>query len=171
MKKLFYLVVALSLFITSCSDEDTIEEFENNGNVVGTWSFQGVTADVATSDATLSLVVNPLLETALKKYAESQELTYYVFNEDGAYESYIAEISESAKVGYGTYTLGEATLTLIDETSSETVVFDIIVANESSLKIRKDYSGSTAYWATSIVGEYVGITVSSAIATLTYIKE
>lgn len=170
MKKIFYLLTAFTFLLTSCDETET-DEFENIGTVAGTWAFQDVAADVETSNSTLSLIVNPLLEVALQSYAGTQEPTYYVFDEDGSFTTYITEISEETLTGYGTYTLEETTLTLTYTNSSSTEVMQIVVANETTLKIKKDYSNTIAYWGADIIGQYTGVTLASAYTTLNYAKQ
>lgn len=172
MKKIFYLLTVSAFLLTSCdsTDSDT-DEFENIGTVAGTWGFQEVSADVETSGSTLSLVVNPLLKVALQSYAGGQEPTYYIFKQDGSFETYVTQDSEEVLTGQGTYVLGETTLTLTYSTSSSVENFQVIIANETTLKIKKDYSNTIAYWGADIIGQYTGVTLTSAYTTLTYTKQ
>lgn len=170
MRKFFYLLTVASLLLTSCSETDSeTDEFENIGTVEGTWAFQGVTADVETSSSTLSLIINPLLGVALQTYAGGQEPSYYVFAADGTFKTYVIQNEEEVESGSGTYVLGETTLTLTYSTSS-VETFQVIVANDSTLKIKKDYSSSIVYWGADIIGQYTGVTLTSAYATMTYSK-
>lgn len=177
MKKFIYLLFALPLLFISCTnDDDTTEETENIGSVTGTWAFISSAASVETSaSSSVSLILNPLLQTALSSYAGSNEPTYYTFDASGNFEAYVAnsQSSEAVLKGSGTYTLVDNTLTLtyIDSTDQSTDsqdVFEVIIANTTTLKIRKDYSSSLAYWGASLLSDYVNVSLTSATATLTY---
>lgn len=171
MKKIFYLLATITLLTTSCSETDETEEFENIGTVVGTWGFGSVTADVETSGSSLSTIINPLLEVALQSYAGGQEPTYYVFDEDGSFETYVIQDEQEVQTGSGTYILGETTLTLTYSETSTTETLQVLVANDATLKIKKDYSNSVVYWGADIIGQYTGVTINSATTTLSYAKQ
>lgn len=177
MKKLIYLFFALPILFGSCTnDDETTEETENIGSVTGTWAFISSGASVETSaSSTIALILDPLLETALSTYASSNEPSYYTFDSSGNFETYVidSQTSETELKGSGTYTLVDNTLTLTylasdGTTASSEEVFEIIIANETTLKIRKDYSSSLAYWGAGILSGYAGISLSSASATMTY---
>ena len=168
MRKLFYLLLVLPLFMASCSDDDSgdTEEYENIGTVAGTWAFQSVAANIEAS-GTLApaaiIALNPVLQT----YAGSQEPSYYTFNEDLTFQTH--DLNED-QTGYGTYTLSGNTLVLTYPETSSTETFEIVVANETSLKVRKDYSNSVAYWGANALGAFAGVSVTKAMATLHYSK-
>lgn len=171
MKKLFLLFLPLFLFV-SCSNEDDLDvEPENIGSVVGTWAFTSCSASVETSSS--NVLVSNLLQVALQSYASSQEPSYYVFDQSGNFSAYVTENEEAILSASGTYALTDNALVLTysdseGNTNSSTETFDIIIANESTLKMRKDYSNSLAYWGAGILGEYVGISLSKATVTVTY---
>ena len=171
MKKLFYLLLLVfPLFAISCtdSDEEEYEESENIGSVAGTWAFSSNSANVETSGS-YSIIVNPLLQVALQNYAASNEPSYYSFSDDGQFEAYVLQNEEAVLSGSGTYTLVDNILTLTYADTSQAEEFEVITADGSTLKIRKDYSSSMLYWGAGILGEYAGMTLSKATSTLTYV--
>ncbi|NDW19026.1 hypothetical protein D0T53_08890 [Dysgonomonas sp. 216] len=174
MKKIFYLLLTLPFLITSCSNDDSdADEHENIGTVEGTWAFASISADVETSGSSLSTVINPLLEVALQTYAGKQEPTYYIFDDEGYFEAYVTSEEDGSGValtGSGTYILSEESLELAYSETSQTETFEVIVANESTLKLRKDYSNSILYWGADIAGQYAGVTITKAKSTLIYNK-
>ncbi len=178
MKKIIYVLFAFSVLLTSCTnDDDTTEEVENIGSVTGTWAFSSSTASVETSaSSSVSIILNPLLQTALSSYAGSNEPSYYTFDASGNFGAYVidSQTSEAVLNGSGTYTLVDNTLTLTyvdseSSSSSSVETFEIIVANTTTLKIRKDYSSSLAYWGAGILANYVSVDITSAKATMTYV--
>lgn len=173
MKKFFILFLTLPfLFFTSCSnDDETYEESENTGSVEGTWAFSSCSANVETSSS--NVLISNLMQVALQSYAGSQEPSYYVFDQSGNFSTYVVENTEYILNGSGTYTLNGDILTLSyteseGNVSSSIETFEIVIANDSTLKMRKDYSNSLAYWGAGILGDYVGVTLSSATVTVTY---
>ena len=171
MKRFFYLFLLIPFltFTTSCSSDDDDEEVENIGTVTGTWGFESTTASVE-SDGSLSTIANPLLAVALQTYAGSQEPSYYIFKDDNTFETYVSATEGTELSGSGTYSLSDNTLTLTYSETSSVVTFDVITANETTLKIRKDYSSSYLYWGADLLGQYTGLTITKANATMTYGK-
>lgn len=168
MKKILYLFLLLPLFY-ACNNDDNNNTGENIGTVEGTWIMSDLTADVSTSGSSaLSLAANPLLKTALKKYAEMQEPVGYTFASDDTFIAYNNN-SEKTVAGSGTYVLSGNSLVLTYSSSTKQS-FTILTATTSSLKIKKDYSSSTAYWGAELLSKYTGLSLSSATSTMSYGK-
>lgn len=165
-KNILYLFLCLPFLFVSCSESEE-EEVGDVESVVGTWGFASCTSSVETSGS-YSLVLNPLLQVALQSYTESNEPTYYVFDESGVFEAYIVVEDAPSLSGSGTYTFIDNILTLAYSEDSLNEVFEVLTADATTLKIRKDYSDSIVYWGGNLLGEYAGSSLTKATSTMTY---
>lgn len=166
MKQFLYLSLCMLMSVSLFSCDDSDEVVENSGVVDGIWAYSGISASVETSSS-LSSVVNPIFAQVLQTYAVNQEASYYYFNE-GEFESYIEGTEEEiVLMDSGSYSINGDVLTLISSDGSS-YSYDIITANETTLRIRKDYSESYMLWGANLLSEYTGITINAASVTVTY---
>lgn len=169
MKKVFYLLfIAIPFLLTACvTDEEDTTIVENNGKVVGTWVYDSMTPNVTVSgNALIATAATIALNSGLQSYASTLEYNTYVFKSDS---TFVSAVAQGDTYG-GTYSLVGDSLTL-NYTSASPITFAIVTANDSVLTVKKSYMTEITEWASSIIGSFSGVEITSATITLKYTKQ
>jgi hypothetical protein len=178
MKKFLLLLGFLPFFLISCDDsEDTEETTENIGSVQGVWGYS--TASPLTASVNLSgnqaiaIAAKAALTPVLQQYAMNNEPDAYFFkeaNNDSTFVAYMidTETGDPIEIGEGNHSIKGNTLVLNYTDPVKTETFDIITANQTTLKLRKNYMTDLTKWAADILGGFAGVEIESAYITITY---